>query len=313
MSENFDNEVVRGNKDRSDHSNDKNERGVNMVFTKYDDPIDFDNEVMEYLAFGNEVCPTTGRKHYQGFVCWKSARWTFACRKKYKCYFKKMRGSLIQNEDYCSKESQLIEYGQIPKQGHRSDLDKLKDRIVNGTSVDEITMENPMIYHQYGRTLEKIEDIVNREKHRTEMTTCDWIYGESGIGKSHTAFSEYSNKTHYVYPDDNGWWDGYKGQHTIIFNEFRGQIKYCELLALIDKWPISVKRRGREPIPFTSKHIIITSSLHPQDVYYNINLKDDLKQLLRRINLIHKTKKETIIERTWKEYDDYFIDCENAD
>lgn len=307
MSENFDNEVVRGNKGGSDHS--KNKRSINMVFTrpKHMGELNFDNEVMDYLAFGNEV-GKDGYEHYQGFVCWKSARWTFACRKKYGNWFDAMKGSLIQNDDYCSKQNQLKEYGERPKQGHRTDLDKLRDRIINGTSVDEITMENPMAFHQYGRTLERIEDIVNREKHRTEMTTCDWIYGDTGKGKSHIAFTEYSNKTHYVFKNDNGWWDGYKGQDIVVINDFRGEIKYSELLQLIDKWPYFVKRRNREPLPFTSKHIIITSSLKPEEIYYNINCKDSMEQLKRRIKLIHKTQIAVETKRNWIEYDEYIED-----
>lgn len=288
-SANFDNEVVGGNKGGSDHQ--PNKRSINMVFTRPMDlgPLIFDNEVMDYLAYSEEV-GKDGYKHYQGFVSWKCARWTYACKKKYGHWFNWMKGHLIQNDDYCSKQNSLTEFGVRPKQGHRTDLDRLRDRIMSGESVDTITIENPMAYHQYGRTLNRIEDIVMRERHRTEMTTCEWIYGDTGVGKSHTAYANYSNKTHYSYPyDTNGWWDGYKGQEVVIFNEFRGQIQYSRMLDLIDKWPCSVPRRGREPAPFVSRHIIITSSLHPKDVYHNISANDSLEQLLDRIKLIHLT------------------------
>ena len=81
--------------------------------------------------------------------------------------------------------------------------------------------------------------------------------------------------------------EGYRQQDIVIINEFRGQIPYSELLDLIDKWPKTVKRRNREPVPFTSKHVIITSSLHPKDVYKNLSQTDKMDQLYRRI-ILHK-------------------------
>lgn len=144
-----------------------------------------------------------------------------------------------------------------------------------------------MIYHQYGRTLNKLEDLKMRNISRDEITTCDWIYGETGSGKSHRVFQDYHPSTHYLWRNDNGWWEGYTQQHYIIMNDYRGEIKYNELLQLIDKYPYFVKRRGKEPLPFTSKHIFITSSLSPEKIYHNRVEEDKIEQLLRRINVIH--------------------------
>ena len=126
------------------------------------------------------------------------------------------------------------------------------------------------------------------------MTKGIWYYGETGVGKSHLAFKDFTPETHYVHSEDNGWWDNYKQQPTVIINEFRGEIKYKELLELLDKWPHSVKRRNRCPLPFVSKLIIITSSLPPQEVYKNLNEKDKIAQLLRRLKVI-KLENKTIM------------------
>lgn len=126
-----------------------------------------------------------------------------------------------------------------------------------------------------------------RRKFRTEMTTCDWLYGPTGTGKSHAAFKDFTPDTHYVWKSDNGWQDGYAQQPTVIINDFRGEIPYNELLQMVDKWPYYVKRRGREPMPFTSKHIIITSSLPPDAIYHRRLEEDSLEQLNRRINLVY--------------------------
>lgn len=262
-----------------------------MCFTWFHEtPIVFDTEVMQYLAYGHETCPTTGKKHLQGWVYWTNARWKFACRRKYKAYFEVCNGTIADQDKYCSKESSLTTFGTKPQQGTRTDLQSVVNDIKDGNlTVDEIAVDNPILYHQYGRTLSHVEDIFLRTKFRTEMTTCTWYWGETGVGKSHTAFTDFDPSTHYLFRADIGWWEGYTQQDTVIINEFRGELKYSELLQLIDKWPYYVRRRNREPMPFTSKHIIITSSLPPAEIYHNLAEQDSLDQLYRRINLVHLT------------------------
>jgi len=241
-----------------------------------------------YIIFGKEICPDTGRPHLQGYMEFKSetSRRTQIKKLHPTIWLKKSRGDAEDNEKYCSKDGDYYEKGEAKMQGKRSDLERVaKELMETSLTVDEIAVDSPTFYHQYGRTLSKIEDIKMRKKYRTEMTKGIWLYGKTGVGKSHQAFENFTPETHYVYPNDNGWWDGYAQQETVIINEFRGQIAYGELLDLVDKYPKSVKRRGREPLPFTSKLIIITSSLSPAEVYKNLSQNDTLEQLIRRFDI----------------------------
>lgn len=242
-----------------------------------------------YIIVGREV-GAGGTAHLQGYIEFPKAVTLSSLKKKpgfNRAHLEPRRGSQEQAVEYCKKDGNYEEVGTLKKQGERTDLVEVKEKIVNGLTVDELVMEDPMTYHQYGRTLTKIEDVVLRKKFRTWMTTCDWYWGETGTGKSHKAFEGYTPETHYVLNlKDNGWWDGYTGQETVIINEFRGQIAYSELLDLIDKWPKTVKRRNREPAPFLAKHIIITSCMKPQDVYHNLSDSDGIEQLLRRVTTV---------------------------
>lgn len=256
-----------------------------FCYTAYcEEPV---NVKARYHAYGKEVCPTTGRHHWQGFVYWDNAKTLSAAIKILKPHHTEAcNGSLEDNEKYCSKSGNYTEVGDKPSQGARSDLIQLRDEILGGKSVDDICLERPIMYHQYGRTLQKIEDLRMRKKWRTEMTTCDWYVGPTGTGKSHRAFQNYDEATHYNVTKDQ-WWDAYKQQETVILNDFRGEIKFGELLQMIDKWPFSVIRRNREPIPFISKHVIITSPKRPEEVYFNVaDNADSIDQLLRRVNVI---------------------------
>lgn len=255
----------------------------------------FDKHKVTYLIYGLETCPTTGKQHHQGAVYFKSQRGSIkgVAKELNGAHVEMCKGTIDDNVKYCSKDGNVTEMGDRPNQGARQDIYAMKDLIVSGDiTVDDIIMENPDLYHKYGRTFNAIEDIALRKKFRTEMTECDWLYGPTGVGKSHTAFTGYNPSTHYILPlMDNGWWDGYKGQPFVIINEFRGQIQFSELLDLIDKWPKTVKRRNREPVPFLAKKIIITSCMEPDEVYSGVATNtDSINQLYRRINLIKLNK-----------------------
>jgi len=277
-------------------------------FTNYDLSFNyqalFDKGTIKYMAYGEEICPTTQRKHHQGFVYFNNPR---GSSKQVAIDFNKSHvepcvGSLNDNEKYCSKESSLITFGTKPSQGERTDLEDVKNDIMAGKSVDAVCIDTPHLFHQYGRTLSRIEDICLRKKFRNWVTTCDWFYGKTGMGKSHHAFKDFDPATHYRVPDDNGWWDGYTGQSIVILDEFRGsKMKYCELLTLIDRYPITVRRRGREPAPFLATHIIITSCYSPQVCYKNmLDYQDSINQLLRRIK-VFETFGTEVLEQKWSE------------
>jgi len=289
----------------------KNQRNRSFVLTSFlDTPPFYDEDKCKYLLYAPEVCPDTGRKHWQGYVYFYDKKSLKQAQKILKC--PQVHFEVAMSEDVEHQKDYIIGpyekdgkvkphnpehkvFGNEPNQGKRSDLIELKDKILTGElSCDNIITEMPEYYHQYGRTLDKLEDLRMSKLYRTEMTKGIWYHGATGTGKSHEAFKGFNPDTHYVLPDDNGWWDNYKQQETVIINDFRGRITYNEMLQLVDKWPYQVKRRGRPPLPFTSKRVIVTSSLHPASVYCNRNEEDSLEQLYRRFELIYLTEKPNI-------------------
>lgn len=247
----------------------------------------------QYVVIGEEIAPTTGTPHLQGYVEFHSSvKWKTVTNKKNKDYGW-IDGWMNTSEKrcpitYCKKDGKFHEAGTPKQQGKRNDLIELKDQILNnGLKVDDIAISQPFTYHAYGRTLNKIEDLAMRKKYRNFMTKGIWYWGPTGVGKSHAAYENFTPDTHYDMPDDKGWYDGYTQQETVILNDFRGHLKYEYLLKLVDKWPITLSRRGREPMPFMSKTVIVTSSLSPEQVYHRRHAEDDLKQFYERFTVIH--------------------------
>lgn len=260
--------------------------------TLWDKPV-YDEKQMRYFISGKEECPETKRIHYQTYIYFYNAKSFDEVRKyfnKRNIHIEITKGEPKENIAYCSKDEDYEEFGEMPNQGKRTDLNDLADEISKGKKVDDIALENPIIFHQYGRTLNKLEDLALRKKWRTFMTEGVWIYGGTGTGKSHMAYENFHPDTHYNLVKDNGWWDGYTQQETVIINEYRGWIPYDELLTMVDKWSYSVRRRGKEPMPFMSKKVIITSSLPPEEVYHNRADNDSIEQLLRRFTIINLTE-----------------------
>lgn len=281
-----------------------------FVFTNFDLTIDYaaliDPDTLRYIAYGAEVCPTTGKDHHQGWLYFKNQRgWGARALKGIakllggNCHIEPMVGSFKDSDAYCSKESELITFGEKPVQGDRSDIKDLISSMQAGdTTADEICLANPEMYHQYGRTLSKAEDVMLRKKFRTWMTEADWYWGDTGVGKSHIAFKDFDPATHYTKPLNDKWWDGYTGQETVILNEFRGSITYSELLSMIDKWVHYVPRRNREPIPFLAKKVIITSSKSPYECFRHMCADDNIDQLLRRCKVYRVLGHDDMIEDT---------------
>lgn len=254
-----------------------------------DDKETVQNVECEAITCGFEV-GEQGTPHIQGAIYWGSKKGK-SCGGTCKALggranCEPMRGTWEQNIKYTTKDDNVLRCeGEGPAQGKRNDLIGCKRKLDEGSSLLDLYEHDFATTAKYSRAFKEYMDLKNRGKYRTEMTTCIWIHGDTGVGKSHMAFLDMNDT--YVWKDDNGWWDGYEGQTIVVINDFRGEIKYNELLKMIDKWPYDVKRRCREPAPFVSKRVIITSSLPPDKVYWKRDEKDKIAQLLRRITVKH--------------------------
>lgn len=260
--------------------------------------ITLNNPTEEELAFFSRVevsrilisqeVGDSGTPHLQGRVTWKRAyTWSALHKLAERVWWSPTKAKSDWN--YALKVGSVIFREEDNRQqGARTDLYSLKDQILTGKkSVNEIVETDPVAFHQYGRTLERLETIYRNKTIRTEMTGCVWYWGPTGVGKSHIAFQNYSPETHYNWTNDRGWWDGYAQQETVIMNDFRGEIEYAKMLKLIDKFPETVIRRGKEPINFTSKRIIVTSSKPPEEIYRRREFEDKIEQLMDRIEVVH--------------------------
>jgi hypothetical protein len=271
------------------------------IFTKNDDPPIklFDNLQVQYLIYGSEICPKSKKHHWQSYIYFQNKK-RFGYVRKF--IFKKIdvyphisysKGSIEQNIAYCSKDEKYTIHGEQPKgQGHRTDIKDIADLIKDGkTNCEEILNNNIVLYQQYGRSLEKLEFNILKRIQRTNFTKGIWLFGKTGTGKTisaeHIIKTQYKSHFTLSYGDyAREWWDGYKHEEVLFINEFRGQVKYNDLLNFVDGSDFKCCWRGLGPIHFNSKCVIITSPYRPEEIYKNQDSVDSLEQLLRRFTII---------------------------
>lgn len=92
----------------------------NWCFTLYNyETFDFWKNItlpdgLKFIAWGEEVCPTTKRPHLQGYAVTLKKITMSSIQKIFKASWRVMRGRFDENESYCSKESSLTTLGVKP-------------------------------------------------------------------------------------------------------------------------------------------------------------------------------------------------------
>lgn len=159
--------------------------------------------------------------------------------------------------------------GTAPNPGSRTDIAAVKQ------CVDDF---KPMsyIWDNFFKTMVKYHKAVERYstqkvKARDFKSELYWIWGESGAGKSTAAkklAKHLGGTVFYKTVFHEQWWDGYRGEDIVVFDDFRASfLRYGALMQMIgNDYPIKVPIKG-DFVNFRAKFIIFTSIDHPESVY----------------------------------------------
>lgn len=231
-----------------------------------------------YHVFGYEICPTTGRKHLQGFIYFENARSMKALKKiNNTIHVERNRGTPQQNSDYCRKGGNFWEKGTVPSQGSRVDWVEVRDALKKDDVIDVIEAY-PHVLPAI-RTLERYKALLLKPLHRDVTVYVRW--GGAGTGKTRWAYDNYPD----LYSKPRGeWWDGYTGQKTILLDDYYGYLPYCELLRVLDRYPYQVPVKGGF-IQGQWDTVIITSNKHPSE-WYSKGLTDALSRRFTEIKYL---------------------------
>lgn len=137
---------------------------THFCFTLYEPhTVAFDESTMRYLCWGDEICPTTGRPHKQGYVQLKKKVSAHYMHTKYfpHNWFKGCRGSDIDNTKYCSKENNnWTEFGERIAMRGRTDLHDIVKMLQDGAVLKDL-MVDPSCCEIVARHMQYFNTIAN--------------------------------------------------------------------------------------------------------------------------------------------------------
>jgi len=227
-------------------------------------PVLSDFNFASYLCYGEEH-GEEGTPHLQGYIEFSQpVRRNSVLEALPGAHVEKAVRDSTTNITYCSKGGIFTEEGTPSRgQGSRSDLIEIKGKLDRGASLIEIADDHFSSYIRYSKGLTSYKFL--------KATRRDWpmelvfIIGPTRTGKSRTA-RDLGGPDAY-WKDNTKWWDGYHGQHTVIWDEFYGSsCSFIFLLRLLDRYPLSTETKGGV-LQFSSHRIIFTSNQLPEDWY----------------------------------------------
>lgn len=178
------------------------------------------------------------------------------------------RGSEESNIAYCSKvdtrERGPWSTGRPAEPGKRTDLDSACASIrENGGKLSGI---DDSVLVKYHKGLLFVASEVRPPRRDDLVVIC--IIGSTGIGKTYSCFTAFPDLYRPVFGNSGLWWDGYREQSEVLFDEFEGQIPLTKLLQLLDPYPQSLEVKGGS-IAARFNVAIITSNRLPEEWYPN--------------------------------------------
>lgn len=251
-------------------------------------------ESSTYLLYAYEVGEETGTPHIQGYVHYTNAR-TFASMKKSltRANLRPANGTGMDNHAYIvgpykkGKKTKPFnpdhhEFGVMPVQGRRVDLEEVYTNLRDGYKLVEIMDCNVNL--QCISVAKQWLSVAEPERDwRPEVK---WFYGPPGAGKTAAAKKWLGDDTYTCSRTTSKFWDGYDAHQGVLIDDFRaGWCKFVELLGITDRYGYRVEVKGGAR-QLLARKIAITSPYSPEEAFSGQS--ENIDQLLRRISEVHE-------------------------
>ena len=236
----------------------KEEKSRNWVFTlnNYGDEeiarLAQPYEQYKYIAYGKEI-GKNGTPHLQGFLCcWEPQRMASIRKMIPRAHLEVMHGRVQDSERYCSKDGDLVEWGQRPDQGRRTDIIGLKRKICEGHHPMELAINDEgftPIVAKFTRFATELYQFARFKMIRVDREKPD-VYiriGPPGTGKTRWLDEQFGLDKWIEAPDNTGkWFDGCDLADILVFNDVGyGSIPALDVFKkLTDRYPFRGATKG---------------------------------------------------------------------
>ncbi len=281
------------------------ERSRSWVFTWFPPPASFltpeelprpvinGNDVgqdkkVNYAVFQHEVCPKSGKHHWQGFIEGpKPLRFT-AVKKLFTFALATEQGVVTSPctgvhvepshtpdaaDKYAQKEETRFPGSRPVVVGARrpsfykkegKQMDNVVQMVQDGHSIEDIEDAYPRcVLLNRMKIIAAITAFRNRSSAVSREIDVEIWWGDHGTGKTHHALTLHDPSDVFKKSSTSGvWFDGYSNQKVLLLDEFYGQLPIDFLLNMCDKWKTQLQVKfGMCSAQWTK--VIITSNKHP--------------------------------------------------
>lgn len=260
-------------------------------------------ENCKYACYQKEVAPTTGTPHLQGYMNLEKRQRMTGVQKSLvglgiQLTLINANGTPESNRTYCSKAGgqDFIEFGNIKivGSGKRTDLMEVAEKVLGKRPINEIAEEHPVEYIKYHRGITALKFITTRIPDERPMETV-LFFGDANTGKSTKArqYAKLYGNYYTLAQPNNGslWWDGYKGEKSILIDEYKGWILPTQLNCILDQYKISLFIKSGTTYG-EYEHVFITSNYPPEE-WYSEKVIWDKQALFRRLTHIYEFRGTT--------------------
>jgi len=278
-------------------------RGWLFTWNNYPDTYrdTLDQLECRYICAGEEIAPTTGTPHLQGYVYFRGQKRLATMRGLLPgCHLLPANGTSLENRLYCGKlrpqdpEPNAIFYerGNIPiDPAAKGEAERVRwETAWSLAKLGQIETISPDIRVRQYTTLRRIErDYMPAVEPLTGVCGV-WIYGLSGAGKTRGVLDAFPN----AYPKPRTmWWDGYQGESVVIIDDIdRFDVK---LGGHLKHWAdcycfIGESKGGSKKI--RPSRVFVTSQYRIEDIWEDGETRDALN---RRFHTIEKVEGQGMI------------------
>lgn len=205
-------------------------------------------------------------------------------------HVEKRMGTASQAADYCKKHDSRhegrgpYEWGEISKQGKRTDLDAIINKIRDGERIYDIVDEYPVQFVRYGRGLREVQQMLRPKPKNYTKKVVNVLWGPPGIGKSYFVHTlmQVMNETMYIKSPSTKWWDNYQDQTHVMMDEYPGTMSAKEAKVILGEINGPMETKGGS---FTTDKIEtywITSNDDP-DIWFQHASDVDRRAVNRRL------------------------------
>lgn len=181
-----------------------------------------------YCIFGFEV-GEKGTEHLQGYMEFDHQKRLSEAKIIERMHLESRKGTQKQAIEYCKKEGDFYEFGEMKEQGKRTDMDDIKNLIDNGGTLEDVASQYFGQYIRYN--FNKYVDMKKKLNHGE----CDvYLVRKFEEGDPY----EFVAKNDNVFLCDNGDLSAYAGEPCIVYVGWDSRIfhKWCRNIPTIVKY-----------------------------------------------------------------------------